>query len=80
MEIRKFTIATFTGQKFTSLNDKASLELPGSAIQGKNTLKGGRERWVCMREGIESHALTPTQSVYYTMKSDILSSHRLLIL
>jgi len=36
MEIRKFTIATFTGQKFTSLNDKASLELPASAIQATN--------------------------------------------
>ena len=34
MQISKFEIARFKGQKFTSLKDKASLELPASAFQG----------------------------------------------
>lgn len=37
MEISKFTIKDFKGQKFVSLKNESSLELPSSVIQGKLT-------------------------------------------
>ena len=35
MQIRKFTVSVFQGQLFTSIGNKASLNLPQSALSGK---------------------------------------------